>query len=286
MGGVIAPGAFRANPKPMRFRVWCLLLWIGSIGWARGSGPAVPSADEVVRSMVERLKSLPERHQGRAQVCRRVAVIETLEADGRVSERKTKEYRVAMTNGVETVRLLRVDDQEPPEADARSEERRDREARDRYGRSSSFKKRRGVEVIDEALIRRFEYTWEGFEVIAGRTNHVLRFAASTTDSGRGAPQGFADRLMSRLEGRLWVDAEEHELVRVQAGLGRSFDVLAGVVASVQRLSLLIERFRLPDGRWVDGRFHTALEGRKFFSALRMRLQVEQDRYETGPADPG
>lgn len=285
MGGVIAPGAVRANPRAMWRCVWCLLLWIGATGWARGSGPAVPSADEVVRSMVERLKSLPERHQGRAQVCRRVAVIETLEADGRVSERKTKEYRVAMTNGVETVRLLRVDDQEPPEADARSEERRDREARDRYGRSSSFKK----VVASRSSTRRSSgasSTWEGFEVIAGRTNHVLRFAASATESGRGAPQGFADRLMSQLEGRLWVDAEEHELVRVEAGLGRSFDVLAGVVASVQRLSLLIERFRLPDGRWVDGRFHTAIEGRKFFSALRMRLQVEQDRYETGPADPG
>lgn len=236
--------------------------------------------------MVERMKSLPERHQGRAHVCRRLAVIETLQSDGTVSERKIKEYCVAMTNGVETVRLVRVDDREPPAADARSEERRDREARERYGKSSSIRKRRGVEVIDEALIRRFEYTWQGFEVIAGRTNHVLRFTARPAEPARGGSQGFADRLMSQLEGRLWVDASEHELVRVEASLGRSFDVLAGVVASIQRLNLLIERFRLPDGRWVDGRFHTSLEGRKFLSSLRMRLQVEQDRYETAATGPG
>lgn len=253
-------------------------------------GPALlgadPSADEVVRAMVERLRSLPERHQGRAHVCRRMAVIETLEADGSVSERKTKEYRVAMTNGVETVRLLRVDDREPPASDARAEERRDREARERYGRSGSFRKRRGVEVIDESLIRRFDYNWLGFEVIAGRTNHVLSFSARPADPGKGQPSGFADRLMSLLEGRLWVDAEEHELVRVEARLGRSFDVLAGVVGSVQRMTMLIERFRLPDGRWVDARFHTALEGRKFLSSLRMRLQVDQDRYETTVPGPG
>jgi hypothetical protein len=266
---------------------WCFLwLWMGSMGWAQASGPEAPSADAVVARLVERLKSLPDRHQGQAHVCRRMAVIETLDSDGSVSERKTKEYVVAMTNGVETVRLVRVDEKEPPAADARSEERRDREARERYGKSGSFRKRRGVEVVDEALLRRFEYTWQGFEVIAGRTNHVLRFAAKPSEPGQGGSQGFADRLMSLLEGRLWIDAEEHELVRVEAGLGRSFDVFAGVVASIQRMSLLIERFRLPDGRWVDGRFHTALEGRKFLSTLRLRLQVEQDRYETASMGPG
>lgn len=274
----------------MAVRWWGWILGLGLMGCGAALGESHPSADEVVRGLVERIKSLPERHQGRAHVCRRVAVIETLESDGRVSERKTKEYRVAMTNGVETVRLVRVDDREPPAADARIEERRDREARERYGKSGSFKKRRGVEVVDESLLRRFEFTWVGHEVIAGRTNHVLQFAARPAEavhaSGQGMAQGFADRLMSQLQGRVWVDVEEYELVRVEASLGRSFDVLAGVVASIQRLNLHIERFRLPDGRWVDGLFQTSLEGRKFLSSLRMRLRVEQDDYETAPVGPG
>ncbi len=246
-----------------------------------------PSADEVVRGMVERLKSMPEIQLGRAHVCRRLTVFETLEADGSVSERKAKEYRVAVTNGVETVRLVRIDDHEPPVSDLRSEERRDREARERYAKPSAVKKRRGMEVIDESLIRRFDYQWKGFEVIAGRTNHVLEFVARPPESGKGSGNAFADRLMSQLQGRLWIDVEEHELVRVEARLGKSFDVLAGVVASIQKMTLLIERIRLPDGRWVDQRFQTAFEGRKFLSALRMRLQVDQDRYETATAvNPG
>lgn len=262
------------------------------MAWATALAPvavgADPSAEEVVRAMVDRLKSAPELHQGKAHVCRRLTVIETLEADGRISERKTKEYRVAVTNGVETVRLVRIDDREPPQADARSEERRDREARERYGKTSAVKKRRGMEVVDESLIRRFDYRWVGFEVIAGRTNHVLEFSARPSESAKGAvgASAFADRILAHLQGRLWIDTEEHELVRVEARLGKSFDVLAGVVASIQRMTLLIERFRLPEGRWVDGRFQTALEGRKFLSALRMRLQVEQDQYETARVDPG
>jgi hypothetical protein len=144
-----------------------------------------------------------------------------------------------------------------------------------------------MEVIDESLIRRFDYQWKGFEVIAGRTNHVLEFVARSPESGKGSGNAFADRLMSQLQGRLWIDAEEHELVRVEARLGKSFDVLAGVVASIQKMTLLIERIRLPDGRWVDQRFQTAFEGRKFLSALRMRLQVDQDRYETATTvNPG
>jgi hypothetical protein len=126
----------------------------------------------------------------------------------------------------------------------------------------------------------------GYEVIAGRTNHVLEFTARPSESGKTQANAFADRLMSQLEGRLWIDAEDHELARVEARLGKSFDVLAGVVASIQKMTLLIERFRLPDGRWVDGRLQTAFEGRKFLSALRMRLQVDQDRYETATVKPG
>jgi hypothetical protein len=142
-------------------------------------------------------------------------------------------------------------------------------------------------VIDESLIRRFSYQWVGLEVIAGRTNHVLEFVARPSESSKGSANAFADRLMSQLQGRLWIDAEEHELVRVEARLGKSFDVLAGVVASIQKMTLLIERIRLPDGRWVDQRFQTAFEGRKFLSALRMRLQVDQDRYETATTvNPG
>lgn len=267
---------------------WCWVLVLTAWATASAAVAADPSAEEVVRAMVDRLKSAPELHQGKAHVCRRLTVIETLEADGRISERKTKEYRVAVTNGVETVRLVRIDDREPPHADARSEERRDREARERYGKTSAVKKRRGMEVVDESLIRRFDYRWVGFEVIAGRTNHVLEFSARSSESaqGSGMANAFADRILSQLQGRLWIDTEEHELVRVEAQLGKSFDVLAGVVASIQKMTLLIERFRLPEGRWVDGRFQTALEGRKFLSALRMRLRVDQDQYETSRVDPG
>lgn len=262
--------------------VW--IVWMTALGSVRGQG--VPSADEVVQGLVDRLKTLPEINLGRAHVCRRLTVFETLEADGSVSERKAKEYRVAVTNGVETVRLVRIDDREPPGGDARAEERRDREARERYAKSSAVKRRRGMEVIDESLVRRFHYTWVGYEVIAGRTNHVLEFTARPSESGKTQANAFADRLMSQLEGRLWIDAEDHELARVEARLGKSFDVLAGVVASIQKMTLLIERFRLPDGRWVDGRLQTAFEGRKFLSALRMRLQVDQDRYETATVKPG
>jgi hypothetical protein len=274
------------NPIFMVARCSILIFSLWLTARAVSAADVNPSAEDVVRGLVERLKSMPELQEGRAHVCRRLTVFETLEADGQISERKTKEYRVAVTNGVETTRLVRIDDHEPPPADARSEERKDREARERYGKSSGVKKRRGMEVIDESLIRRFDYRWVGHEVIAGRTNHVLEFSARHAEPGRSSANAFADRLMSQLQGRLWIDTQEHELVRVEARLGKSFDVLAGVVASIQKMTLLIERFRLPDGRWVDGRFQTAFEGRKFLSALRMRLQVEQDRYETTTVNPG
>ena len=267
-----------------RYSILILSLWMTVC--AASISEESPSVEDIVKGLVERLKSMPELQAGRAHVCRRLTVFDTLEADGKIFERKTKEYRVAVTNGVETTRLVRIDDHEPPLADARSEERKDREARERYGKPTGVKKRRGMEVIDESLIRRFDYRWVGYEVIAGRTNHVLEFAARSVEPGRSAANAFADRLMSHLQGRLWIDTEEHELARVEARLGKSFDVLAGVVASIQKMTLLIERFRLPDGRWVDGRFQTAFEGRKFLSALRMRLQVEQDRYETTTVNPG
>jgi hypothetical protein len=248
-----------------------------SVVMAVTGAAATASADEIISRMIARSKEQAEHPENKCFVCRRVTVIETLDSDGEVTERKTKEHRVASTNGVETARVVKIDGEEPEVREARKEEHKERENREKYVRPSAAKKRRGPEAVDESLIRRFHYTLSGTEVVAGRTNYVLDFRPKPVSKGGE----IADRVLGLLAGRIWVDAEEHELVRVDAHLSKAFDLLGGIAASINRLDFAIERVRLSDGSWVNGTLKSEVRGRKLFSTMHSRMNVEQDGFEIG-----
>jgi hypothetical protein len=240
------------------------------------------AAEDVISRLIERSKASADRAAGRWQSYRRVTVIESLDSKGEVTERKVKEHRVASTNGVEVVRLVKIDDHEPPERDARSEERKEKENRDRYAKPSGAKKRRPSDVVDETLFRRFNFTLTGQELVGGRTNFVLQFQPKE-NSGDGE---IADRILGLLNGRIWVDAAEYELTRVDAHLSRTFEVLGGIAASIHQLDFAIDRVPLPDGSWATGSLRSEIQGRKVFSSLRSRMRVDQDSFEAGLVKPG
>lgn len=235
------------------------------------------TAEEIIDRVIARSKERSEQAENHCYVCRRMTVIETLDGDGDVTERKTKEHRVAYTNGVETARLVKIDDQEPEVRNARKEERKERENREKYARPAAAKKRRGPDAVDESLIRRFNYTLSGTEVVAGRTNYVLSFQPKP-DSKKGE---VADRVLGLLTGKVWVDATEYELVRVDAHLSKAFDVLGGIAASINRLDFAIDRVRLPDGSWANSSLKSEVRGRKLFSTMHSKMNVEQDGFEVG-----
>jgi hypothetical protein len=253
-----------------------LLLSFLAMGVSGGSllAGAALTADEIVDRWVARTRTTAERQQGQVYQCLRTTVIEELGSDGDVRKRNTKEHRVTSTNGVERAAILRLDGKEPPARDARAEEARERGNREKYTRRKDARQRGDPDMIDEKLIRRFEYRLIGTDLIEGRTNHVLQFSAKPAADGETA-----DRFIGALNGQVWLDAEEFELSRIDAKLRSPVEILGGIAGAVKRLEMRVERKRLAQGFWTSAALGSFLEVRKFLSTSRLRMEVANDQFE-------
>jgi len=264
--------------------IWLCLVMAGTLlgdsGTTTVSGsPApvgTPSVDEIVERLILRAESAAEATGGVRYSWRRLTVIEDLDSQGRVEERRTKEHEVVGNAGVQKATLIRVNNQALADRDRDREQRRESENRDKYSRRSD---RRGSVEIDEALIRRFRFQWLSNELVEGRWSHVLAFEPKDgRDSGR-----IADRVIGSLKGRVWVDAEVYEVGRIDAELERSVSV-GGFIAELSDLEFFIQRRPLPSGDWVNVKLESRVSGRKLFDRFRGRMEVVQDQFE--PVSPG
>ena len=269
-----------------------LLTLILVVALTNGTGVsgAELSATDILDRMIDQSRLTSENKQSRWHSCRRITTVEELEASGGVASRKSREQRMVSSNGVETLRLIKVNGEpvkvsgkkksggKDPESEGDEDWKKepDQKERPRKDREGSKKGKNGRGEIDEALLRRFNYQRSGEEIIEGRTNYVLSFSPKPV----GSDADMMSRMVSLLNGRIWVDSTAFELTRVDAHLLKSFDILGGIAASIQRLNFAIERMPLKEGVWETRSMRTELQGRKFLSSMRMRILMDQDEFET------
>src|SRR5690606_7060438 len=88
----------------------------------------------------------------------------------------------------------------------------------------------------------------------------------------------ADRILARLAGRVWIDAADFELARVEARLQRPLRFWGGLVGSLDELDFDLTRVRLADGTWVNATLGSHAAGRKAVVPFRARMAVEQEDF--------
>ena len=240
--------------------------------------PLSLSADEVIGRFLERSRTTTNRLAAQHHICVRRTVMEELADDGTVKERKTKEQSVELRGEHQRIRLLKLDDRAPTADEKRRELEHEAEQKKTFTERKDKPRSRGPDFVDEKLIRRFVYESDGTELLNGRMAYVLKFSPVADPVAKDN----ADRALNLLTGRIWIDVEEFELVKVEAHLKEPLTVLGGLVAKVERLDFAVERRRLPDGLWFNTSLVTRAEGRKLFSAFHMRSRIEQDDFRPLP----
>lgn len=259
--------------------------WILLAGWlalplAAHSAPPSLSADEVIRRFLERSATTTNRLAAQHHVCVRRTVTEELGDDGKVKERQTKEQAIELRGEEQRIRLLKLDDRAPTAEETARELAKEAEQRKRFAERKDKPRSRGPDFVDEKLIRRFRYELDGMELVNGRPTYALKFAPVANPPATEN----ADRALNLLVGRIWIDAEEFELAKVDARLKEPLTVLGGIVAKVERLDFVVERRRLADGLWFNTEFACRAEGRKLFSGFRVRSRIAQDDFRELPAE--
>jgi hypothetical protein len=241
------------------------------------------TAEQIVERLIARSEQTEPSVGDRWHRCRRVTVTEELDQDGKVTRTKTRELQVASTNGVETVGPWKggAEMAADPDGEEVDVEERKGKGKGKGSPKAGRKERKESRELGGEVFRQFQYTLEGEELVRGRTNFVLRFSGKPGLSGGD----MGERLIRSFQGRLWIDATDFELSRVDAHLSRSFEVFGGIAASIQKFDFQMERQPIAEGLWETGLMATEIQGRKVFSSMRSRFRMEQDRFEGGRKAP-
>ncbi len=124
----------------------------------------------------------------------------------------------------------------------------------------------------EELVKRFDFTLSGREVVNGRTALVLDFKPA---GSQPAAQNLKERFINRIAGRVWVDETDHVLAKASLRLTEKVNVIGGLVGNVTRLEVSFDRERTVEGFWFTRRSNWHLAGRELFSQRTIDFQEQK-----------
>lgn len=243
--------------------------------------PELPRAEDVIQKVLARAKSAAEQKRRQEYAYTEFVVVEELESDGSVKKREESLYEVFPLDGSRYRKLVQKDGAPLSEKELKAEQERER----RYRQELAQKKRQREEeddVLDEELTGRFHFETVGREPIQGRPAFVLTFEPKS----RELPvRRRIDRFLNRLAGKVWIDEEQYEIARVEAGLVEKLSVWAGILVSVRKLEFTFESVRLEEGVWRASWFDQYIDARFLFSSQRRRQQQRFSEFrKVAPGD--
>ncbi len=246
-----------------------LLLVLGAFGQWRLSAANSFSADEIIQKAVARAQ--------RADSCKgaytytKLTVMEELDSNGRVKERKEKVYQVNFQNGVTYAKLLEVNGRPPGEADLKKQAENESSARQMTGNSKSKKGDIRENFLTPEIVERFDFRLIGQTNIDGRATYQVAFQPKSTPP---PSHHMVDKLLDRISGTIWIDAAEFEIARAELQLSSEVSLLGGVVGSLKKLVYSMTRTRIAEGLWFNTSSVGDFEGRKLIDAMRIKTQSQ------------
>ncbi|HZF01525.1 MAG TPA: hypothetical protein VE344_06470 [Methylomirabilota bacterium] len=114
-------------------------------------------------------------------------------------------------------------------------------------------------LLNEDLVKRFQFTLAGQEMFNGRQALMIDFVPVKKDLPE---HNLKDRFINKASGRIWVDAGDFTLAKADLHLTKPVDVAFGLVGSIWKFDYGFERARTDDGFWFTSKVNWHLEGRE------------------------
>ncbi len=189
---------------------------------------------------------------------------EELDAQGRVSRRRTRAYAVFHVKGRPVRRLVARDGQPLSPAERERIDRRTREMTKALADGTAATEQPGVRL--SRILERYDFRSAGREELNGRCALVFDFAARPGDFPLER-----DFVLRKLAGRLWVDEEEQAVVRLDVRNTGGVKIAFGLGASISSAGFHGEFVRMEEGVWLPRLLQGRAEGRKLlFLGFRLR----------------
>lgn len=227
----------------------------------------LPTAAEVMDKVIERARWVEEHKPALQYTYRQTMVIDKLNDDGSVKEREERVYELVRIDGEPYMRLVQKNGRPLAEDDLKDEAKREKEFRKRL--AERRKKKSGDEDFhfDRELVSKYRGEMLGREMANGRPAYVLRFEPKSRDL---PVRKRIDRLTNKVAGKLWIDAQDYEVVRAEGSLIEPARIGWGLIANFQRFDFTFEQVRLDSATWLPSRVDARVTGRIIFSSFDQR----------------
>jgi hypothetical protein len=250
---------------PKKAGLCCLVLCLPMAATCFASDLAEPSADAIIRKAVDRAQADEKQPEKKDFSYTKVSVTEELDARGNVKERKEKVYRVYFQKGATYAKLVEVNGKPTGRADAKAQA--DNEAATKQVLGDAKPSKGEKSFLTPEVAARFDFKLVAREVINERPAYQIAFCPKTPEPPVHA---IIDRLMNRISGTVWIDAQEFEIARADLQLGSEVNLLGGVVGSLKKLAYTMTRTRMAEGIWLNTSSNGDFEGRKLIDAMRIK----------------
>jgi hypothetical protein len=169
------------------------------------------------------------------------------DSSGKITSQTTLVGEKTTVDGVAVHRVLEKDGRKLSEKEAREQEAKIREAVEK----AKAERRAGKKGDGDAWVKEvgdaLEFKMVGEELVNGRSAWVLTCSPRPGYS----PRNMRARVFTKMNGRMWIDKEERQLVRAEAETFDTVSVAMGLLGRVEKgTRFQLARTRLPDGMWV------------------------------------
>jgi hypothetical protein len=231
---------------------------------------AIPtSGHEVMQRVLARAKWTEEANPQAEYIYNQLSIRKKLDGQGAVQEQQERLYEVFYIEGLVFRRLIENNGQALSAEETQREQQREQEFR----RQIPERKRRRAQgpagdqvTLNEDLINHYSYELAGQEFVRGRWTYAVTFRPRSDDLPL---RRRVDRLLNKLAGRVWVDSQDYEIVRLEVHLAGKVTMWGGLLAVVRQLEGEFEQTRTDDGVWFPLRLHGHLDARLLLSNYRL-----------------
>jgi hypothetical protein len=236
-----------------------------------------PAASNVIHHVIQRAQQVAESGEEARYTYDKRALLEELDADGRVTKSIEKLYKVVLIGGLPFPKLVKVQGRDLSPAELEKQNKREEKFRQKITQVDVKEKARKKEAwISKELVDKFDFTVTKRESVEGRPTLVLVFVptAAVTSS-----KSMEDKVLGRVVGTIWIDEQDFEIAKVETKLRGSLSLgWLGMIGSLSKFDMTLIRQRMPDGAWVNVKQTMWVVARKLFESIRFKNLEESSGF--------
>lgn len=259
----------------MFFRTATLTAWILSVAFADGA--VLPNPVDVLNRAIERARKQADDTAGQVYLFDKRTTIDTLDSKGKVTKKKVKLFAVTMTGGVPVERLIALEGKKLSKTEIAKEEEKSSRWRQKFAEGDGKSKRQSFIPADMA--GKYDLAFVRVENIGNRHTWVLSFAPKTPAL---AAKTFADRIVNRLSGLIWIDSQDSEIARISVKLDKKLNLWAGLLGALYSFDFKLDRKRSSAGIWYNDFADIRFDARGLLKRLRMKVVEQSSNFRPAP----